>query len=66
MRLVCLTHVLVTLVGTVNVSAQLWPPMLNPAIKLAFVLNGELLRSAVSNQEGPFPVENLIQLNFFY
>lgn len=50
MRHVYLTHVLVTLVETVNVSAPMWLPMLNPVIKLAFVYNGDLLISAVSNQ----------------
>lgn len=57
---VYLTHVLVTLVGTVNVSALLWLPMLNPVIKLEFVYNGDLQISAVSNQDETFLVEHLI------
>lgn len=54
MRHVYLTHVPVILVGTVNVSAPLWLPMLNPVIKLVFVYNGGLLISAVSNQDKTF------------
>lgn len=47
---VCLTHVHVTVVETVNVSALLWLLMLTPVIKLASVYDGEPPRSAVSNQ----------------
>lgn len=50
MKPVCLTHVHVTVVETVNASALPWPLTLNPVIKLASVYDGEPLRSAVSNQ----------------
>lgn len=59
MKHVCLTHVLVTLVATANVSALPWPLMLNLVIKLAPVYDGEPLRSAVSNQDERFLIEKL-------
>ena len=51
MKPVCLTHVLVTVVEIVSVSAQLWPLMLNPVIELVSVYNGEHLKSVVSRIE---------------
>ncbi len=61
---VCSTHVLVTLVETVSVSALLWPLMLNPVIKLVSVYSGEPPASAVSVHNETFLSKSFLYFSF--